>query len=376
MEYFTHEVKVSCYSGSHFEIGQQLGEKVREKSGPKYIDNVLKATKDSMLYKALGLAFDLSSNRVNKVFPIVEQLIKKVHPGLIEEMQGFAQGLGEDYRRLLVFINNFGHASGCSQFFVNGFHARNYDDTPGAVENEFLLTSPKGSYTSFGSSTQYIQRLDGMNEHGLAVSLTFGAGYPAKDLGIGAAMFQRIALDKSKTVEEVLALLKRISYVSPNNVLISDASGRAVVVEGSVGKFRVRQDQNDDIFCANSYLDLEMKDQQRLKNPTTVWRENLMKATLLHLTNEESIMDLLTSDYPKGLYEPYFSEGLGTLWSVVYHPSSRKIYLAIGEKGKSRQEVRFNLTDLSTLANLPVSLKTELKETDLGERILQYRSMD
>ena len=102
-----------------------------------------------------------------------------------------------------------------SQFFLNGYHARNYDDNPNSVENEFLLLHTTGSFISFGASTGYVERLDGINEKGLAVSLTFGAGKPPDSTRIGSAMFQRIVLDKASTVDEALDLFDKTPTLLP-----------------------------------------------------------------------------------------------------------------------------------------------------------------
>jgi predicted choloylglycine hydrolase len=372
MEQYSHEITINSYSGSHFEIGAQLGKKANEKFGPNYVDNALANIKDVSLYEALGLHFDLTPNYINTVFPIVEGIISKVHPQLLEEMKGFAQSTEEDYKRFVVFTSNFGNDTGCSQFYVNGYLARNYDDAPGAVENEFPIIKPQGSISSIGASTGYIERLDGMNEEGLAVSLTFGAGYPAKQHGIGAAMLQRIMLDKAATVDEALSIFKSTSYVSPNNVMICDALGNGALIEGSGGKHVIRQ-SDELLFCANSYQSPEMKKEQKLKNPTTLWRENQMQLRIPNLYNEIAMMDFLTADFPNGLFEPYFTDGLGTLWSVIYNPANRSVYLAVGNKNDDREEFRFDFTNPGDLRNLPTSIKTTLRDVDLGKRIPQYK---
>ena len=374
MEQFSHEVIISSYLGTHFDIGNQLGQKAKEKYGPNYVDEALDAIKDSLLYKWLGMEFRLTPHYIDDVFPVVEGIIKSVHPQLLEEVKGFAQGLGEDYIKFLVFTSNFGNERGCSEFFLNGYLSRNYDDAPKSVENEFLLLNPEGSFTSIGASTGYVERLDGINEKGLAASLTFGAGYPAKVHGIGAAMFLRIILDKASSIDDALAIIGKTSYVTPNNVMIADASGKAIVIEASAGKYRVRKAENTILACANSYAHPEMKDQQRLKNPTTVWRENKMQNAASDLTSESKMINFLTSDFPEGVYEPYFKDGLGTLWSVLYHPESRGIHIAIGEKDKGRQEISFSLTNPAFLTNLPVILKTELRNISLEARMSYFKS--
>lgn len=371
-EKIAHSVELNQIEGKHYDIGKKLGERARTIHGEGYIDKYLSLIKNSFLYTALGMQFELSDSYIAEVFPIVTDAITSVHPKLLEEIRGFADGIGEDYSRFLVFTSNFGNDRGCSQFYLNGFLARNYDDSPNAVDNEFLLLKPEGSYLSFGPSTSYIERLDGVNEHGLGASLTFGAGYPPKEFGIGSAMFLRIILDKAANVDEALELFEKAPYVTPNNVLICDAKGNAVVIEVSAGKHQIRRaDSNRILICANSYQHEKMKKQQRFKNPTTTWREEKMSQTLKGLSNEREIMDFLTSDFPSGLFEPYYSFELGTLWSVIYHPADRSVYLAIGEK-ENRKEISLNLLDSNISSRFPISLATELTDIDLEDRKGQF----
>jgi predicted choloylglycine hydrolase len=374
MESFPHELKLSLVAGSHYEIGTQLGQKAKTEYGPRYIDHFLNAMthdRDS-IYRLFGMRSELTSDYIDAVFPQTTRVLQRVHPGMLEEMQGFADGLDEDYKRVVAFVNNFGRLSGCSQFFLNGHFARNYDDKPTAVENEFLLTQPTGSLKSFGAATSNIQRLDGINEAGLVVSLTFGAGYPPVNHGIGSAMFTRIVLDKAKTVDDVLELLEQAPYVTQNNVMVADANGEAVVIEGSAGIHKIRRQSSGILICANSYLHPEMQQQQKGRNTTTKWREQQMVETQDDLSTRESMMDFLTTDFPNGLFEPYYSYGLGTLWSVIYTPSNGDIYLATGQKGSNRREVKLNLHNQNLASQLPMKLTTQLKDVEINPRIPYY----
>lgn len=374
MEQFPHEVTIHSLSGSHFEIGHQLGQRVKSEQGPNYIDKSLAVMSQTSLYEMLGMVFDLTPKYIDEVFPVVESVLKKVHPDLLEEMRGFAQGLGEDYRRLVVYTSNFGLGKGCSQFFLNGYLARNYDDAPGAVEGEFAVSTPTGSFKSFGSTIGYLERLDGINEKGVAVSLTFGAGHPPIQHGIGSAMFTRIVLDKAGSVEEAIELFEKAPYVTPNNVMIADSSGNAVVIEASAGQYHIRKPEEGIFICANSYLAPEMRKHQRINNKTTKWREQAMLRKEPNLANRAELMNFLTTDFPDGLFEPYYSVGLGTLWSVIYHPKTLGVHLAIGEKGQGRQDFKFSLKDQDLEAKLPITLSTTLEDRDLIGRIPQLRA--
>lgn len=371
MERLAHSVSIDRVAGSHFEIGKKLGEKTRAEKGPDFLDKDAARLKGDPLLESVGFQFDLSPEYIEEVFPVVEATIRGVHSGLLDELKGFAEGAGETYERYATYTCNFGPKSGCSQLFINGVLARNYDDKPGSVPGDFLLTEPEGSNKSFGSALD-AERFDGINDKGLAVSLTFSAGYPPSGHGIGAPMYQRIVLDKASTVGEALEIFENAPYVSPNNVLIGDVDGNSAVIEVSGGAHKVRKNtKGGTLYCANSFLDPEMQAHQKIKNPTTKWREKIMRE--MSLRDENEILDLLTSDFPDGLFEPYFNDGLGTLWSVIYDTKTQRVWLAVGEKNHERKTVTFDLSNSLSFKNLPKRIEVTVPNIPLTERLPAYR---
>jgi predicted choloylglycine hydrolase len=72
--------------------------------------------------------------------------------------------------------------------------------------------------------------LDGMNEHGLAVSLSFG-GRPVVGDGFGIPLVLRYILEFSKTTAEAIAVLERVPSHMAYNVSVVDAQGDHATVE-------------------------------------------------------------------------------------------------------------------------------------------------
>lgn len=358
--------------GSRFEIGKQLGEYLYGIYGSDYIEQKLEERRQSYLYKKLGVTPVYTPEFIQKSFAIQHGILARIDPWLLEEMKGLAEGLHEDFAKVLVFQATFGSGTGCTHFFTNGYHARDYDHSPQYTDNCLFLVQPDNGYASAGFSAAFLGRLDGMNEKGLSVSLSFGAGYPTERIGIGASLYCRIILDVAATVAEAVALFESEPYDSPHILLVSDANGHAVALESSRGKKTVTYSHGGSIYRANRYLTPKLESEQLHHNPTTLWRENVLKQFLTSPKSEEDIMSLLTQDFPNGLFEPYYSWELGTLWSVIFDGKNKDIHLSLGE-GHERKDFSFNLLQEMTKYTLPDTLSTVLHDVSLEERLGEYK---
>lgn len=326
------KLALKSLSGSSYEIGYSLANIIKQKYGINYLDQQVKKMRHSFLYSALGMNFTLENSFINEASTYLREALKSYHPNLISEFEGLADGLEEPVEKVMAFVMNFGNGTGCTHFFVNGFHTHNYDDHPRNVDMQFLKVNPDHGYESAGGSAAQIGRFDGINEKGLCASLSWGAGEPGNNLILSAELFVRILLDTCTNTKEAIELFKKVGYGSPNNLLISDAQGNAVVIENSRKVSSIRKADNEVLFCANSYLSNEMISEQKYKNPTTKWREAFMTTHLTDSVSLVEIKDLLTQNYPQGLFEPYYEEELGTLWSVVFEPLQRRATILVGEK--------------------------------------------
>jgi predicted choloylglycine hydrolase len=134
--------------------------------------------------------------------------------------------------RLLSFYCPAPYLSGCSQAVwvrYNPTLVRNYDYSPDFCEGRIMRT--RWHNTDVIASTDCLWGvLDGMNEHGLAVSLAFG-GKEATTEGFGIPIILRYILEFCRNADEATALLCRIPAHMAYNVTILDAEGRVQTVE-------------------------------------------------------------------------------------------------------------------------------------------------
>jgi predicted choloylglycine hydrolase len=134
--------------------------------------------------------------------------------------------------RLLSFYCPAPSLSGCSQAVWTRYTptlVRNYDYSPELCEGRILKT--RWFDTSVIASTDCLWGvLDGMNEHGLCVSLAYG-GNEAVTEGFGIAIILRYVLEFCGTVDEAVKVLCRVPAHMAYNVTLVDAYGQVRTVE-------------------------------------------------------------------------------------------------------------------------------------------------
>ena len=123
-------------------------------------------------------------------------------------------------------------AVGCSQVVVPGEQPvliRNYDYDQSLFEGVIASTNYSGHRRVLGTSDLLWGLLDGMNEDGLAISLTFG-GRPGSGEGFGIPIVLRYVLETCATVEQAVSALQRIPVSQSYNVALVDTIGSHAMV--------------------------------------------------------------------------------------------------------------------------------------------------
>jgi predicted choloylglycine hydrolase len=103
---------------------------------------------------------------------------------------------------------------------------RNYDYAPSRFEGIVWLTRLLDTRV-IGMADCLWGLLDGMNEHGLAVSLTFGGRRVLGD-GFGIPIVLRYLLETCATVADARAALARLPYSLSHNLTLVDRSGEVL----------------------------------------------------------------------------------------------------------------------------------------------------
>ena len=134
-------------------------------------------------------------------------------------------GGGDLEARFLSLYNPPAYISGCSQIVWPAQSTRlirNYDYSPKLLDG-MILKSRWLNHEVISVSDCLIGTLDGINEHGLCVSLTFGGSRQVGD-GFGIPIILRYILETCATAGEAEAALKRIPTHMAYNVTVSAAN--------------------------------------------------------------------------------------------------------------------------------------------------------
>lgn len=147
-----------------------------------------------------------------------------------ETLVGLAGG-GDLAARLLSLYCPTPYLVGCTQALVSHGEPvliRNYDYHPAYCEGVFLMSQWHGTRVIVSSDCLW-GALDGMNEHGLATTLAFGGRRVVGD-GFGMPLILRYVLEFCRTVDEAVAVLRRIPSHMAYTVGLLDRSGAYATV--------------------------------------------------------------------------------------------------------------------------------------------------
>jgi len=194
---------------------------------------------------------------------------------------------------------------------------RNYDYHADRFEANLLMTAWNGKKV-IASSDCLVGVLDGMNNDGLALSLTFG-GRKTLGFGFGIPFILRYILEFCSTVDEAVEVLLRVPSHMAYNVTITDKTGQVKTVQLAPDK---SAHVSDRAFATNHQEAIEWKENADFNRTMerAIHIEGLLRT---EQTGEE-----LTREFLKApLYNTRYSEGLGTLYTAVYRPQKGEVQL-------------------------------------------------
>ena len=218
---------------------------------------------------------------------------------------------------LLSFYCPAPYLSGCSQAVwvrYNPTLVRNYDYSPDFCEGRIMRT--RWHDTGVIASTDCLWGvLDGMNEHGLAVSLAFG-GKEATTEGFGIPIILRYILEFCRNADEATTLLCRIPAHMAYNVTILDAQGRVQTVEVAPFSEPVVSSKP---FAVNHQGNFELTNYSMFSR--SYERQKFLQDKLYDPLI--SIESFVSSFEHSPLFATNYAEGFGTLYTAIYNPGLR-----------------------------------------------------
>lgn len=232
---------------------------------------------------------------------------------LYDELAELAGG-GDYAARFLSFYCPPAYLSGCSQAIVPGEEpvlVRNYDYNPKAFDALLLKTHWQGRGV-MGTSDGLWGLVDGMNDAGLAVSLTFG-GRRIVGEGFGVPLILRYILQTCETTAEAGRVLARVPTHMSYNVTVVDRERRYLTAY-----------MGPDRDTLITHLAVATNHQERVewishaRFSATIERQRfLLQRLTLHREPEEKFVAAFLKP---PLYSTAFDAGFGTLYTAIYRP--------------------------------------------------------
>lgn len=237
---------------------------------------------------------------------------------LYERLCALAGG-GDHAARFLSFHCPPPYLSGCSQAIWPGEEpvlVRNYDYNALAFDKLVLHTAWLGKKV-MGTSDGLFGLVDGINDAGLAVSLTFGGRRVVGD-GFGVPLILRYVLETCETAEQAGRVLARVPTHMSYNVTVLDAERRYLTA--LMAPDRPAQITHAAV-ATNHQERVEWASHARFT--ATVERERfLLQRLTLHVEPEEKFIGAFLKP---PLYSSAFAQGFGTLYTAVLRPRAGRL---------------------------------------------------
>ncbi len=276
-------------------------------------------------------------------------IYEKYYPEVLEEIKGLADGQKgryEDFYTFLLSMYCFEFNNHCTCFAFkdkdNLIFGRNSDFLV-ALEKLYMncLYKLNRGYGFNGNTTAFIEMEDGINEHGLAVGLTFI--YPKIiKAGFNSGMLVRYLLEKCKTTSEVIESLNMIPIASQQTLSVIDNAGNFAVIECNCSHIEIIKPAGHNCFivATNSFVSQKMAEYNNhaIDNWHSEERYSVAYNVLKENRNHFSVglaRDILSGKH--GFMCQYKrNKGADTVWSVIYDIKNKKIFRAEGNPSRKK----------------------------------------
>ena len=219
-----------------------------------------------------------------------------------------------DAARFLTMWNLPAFAPACSQLATVGEETsltRNYDYVPELWEATVYSSEFNGRKV-IGTGDCLWGLLDGMNDAGLAVSLTFG-GRPGSGPGFAIPLVVRYLLEVAETAAQARKLLRGLPVSMSYNITVVDVSGErftAFVAPGQDTEFF-------DACTATNHRGKTPEYPQKAAQFHSVKRLEFLDASAEQGVSAAEARDSFLRD---PLHQDHYSAGFGTLFTAHYRP--------------------------------------------------------
>ena len=243
--------------------------------------------------------------------------LKKSMPELVPTYEKLCElaGGGDLQARFLSYYCPPAYLAGCSQAIWPGDEpllVRNYDYAPQLLDG-IILSSKWNKHRVTAISDGLFGVVDGINDAGLAISLTFGGRRIVGD-GFGVPLILRYVLEFCSDIKQAVDALKRVPCHMAYNVTAIDKSGKYATVLLSPDRAAI---VTDSPVATNHQERVEWH--RHARATATVERERfLLHRLTLH---DEPAETFIGAFLKPPLYSTAYGRGFGTLYTSVYWPA-------------------------------------------------------
>lgn len=292
-----------------------------------------------------------------------EEILRTFFPEVCEEIRGVTDTIGAEYLQFVSWMLCMGccmynlesnvpaEIRGCTAFAYSGggriIYGRNNDLPPCLREgSKSEIYVPDNGNNFQITTSSFINGEEGLNEHGLAVAMTFVMTDLKKiRAGFNSCFLVRYLLEKADNTEQAISLLMNLPTASNCNILLADKSGSLAVAECTPDLKKIRQAESfkeGRIVCTvNSFISDEMKPYDDARGNDYDSRKRygvVMDSFASGLVRDdymETTKQLLKGDY--GFTCQYDNDpDFETVWSTIYDLQSLVIYRAEGDPRKKK----------------------------------------
>lgn len=290
-----------------------------------------------------------------------EKILQAFYPEVCEEIKGVSDTIGADYISFASWMLCMGccmynleqnipvEVRGCTAFAYvrngNIIYGRNNDLPPYLRQGSKseLYAPTKGNRFNLTTSS-FINGEEGLNEHGLAVAMTFVMTSLQKIRpGFNSCFVVRYLLEKADNTEQAISLLMNLPIASNCNILLADRAGNMVVVECTPVEKRIREavaSGDGKIVCTvNSFTSEEFApyDDSNGDNYDSAIRYKVVMDCFSNRLKDNLLEDtkrLLKGEF--GFMCQYEAPDFETVWSSIFDLKSLTVYRAEGDPRKKK----------------------------------------
>lgn len=312
----TKNISYFTLEGTYEQIGRQMALKTNKKPG-------LAAAPKNFVEEELDEAL---------------ALYEEYCPGIVSELKGFAKACQVPMRDIAYTWMTY-LIPRCSGLIVAGNmmedgHTKLFRNYEFDLEHEDLMvleTRPEGKYAHIGGSVVLFGRSEGINECGLAVSMS-SCGLPVSNMsgmrrpkikGLQFWAVIRSVLENCKNVEEALALVQKMPIAYNINLYLADAHGQGCIFETMDGKTayeKMDAKHSKQYLCGTNHIAIDsFKKYEPFAMKNSVVRLQAIESFMESQKSfrEEEITTLFLDRYPKGLSSRFYDAFFGTIKTVV-----------------------------------------------------------